>query len=277
MLESERGDEWMVGAKHDGRGACVCEFDEFGDPLLEEECPALAHGVCYDRFDRAFFLQQWVTRECPAVAHTGAAGAGILAVAFSPCMHPQRFATGGGDGAVIVWDAQTGKAEIRMHSPEQVNAVSFSADGARLASGRGRTSYSSHAAGGVPIEESNQFHGCVDVFDVTTGTLLHTFPQAGRFGVLEVDFSPAENHLLASASADIVLWDVDRGEEKSNFPSGMSFLKFSPDGRTIATASRPNAPSGLVLLDSETGEIRCTMVGHEAIVLRASFSVNPQP
>ena len=72
---------WDVasGAVHKvGTGACVCAVDELGSPVLLDGCPA--------------------------VAHIG----GIWYAAFSPC--GKRFATGGGDGAVIVWDVQSGQA-----------------------------------------------------------------------------------------------------------------------------------------------------------------------
>ena len=78
---------------------------------------------------------------------TGAHMRGLRAVAFSPC--GQRLATQGRVGAVILWDARTGEAENRMQEEAGFSmAITFSADGARLASG-GFTSIIVFDVGGI--------------------------------------------------------------------------------------------------------------------------------
>jgi WD40 repeat protein len=117
LWDAASGAVHRVGARHDGTGACICGGE--GEQILEA---------------------------CPVVAHT----AGLLEVAFSPC--GQRIATGGFGGAVILWDAQTGEAERRMHTgPGQIWSLSISADGTRLAS-----------AG---------YQGSIRVWDAATGAL----------------------------------------------------------------------------------------------------------
>jgi len=77
------GELHMVGATHDGTGACICELNEQDERALNEQCTVVAH-----------------TR-------------GLTALALSP--GGERLASGGWDPAVILWDALTGKAELSFH------------------------------------------------------------------------------------------------------------------------------------------------------------------
>ena len=175
---------------------------------------------------------------CPVVAHM----AGIHALAFAPC--GQMFATGDVDGAVILWDTQSGEAGHHMEGDDRtVYALGFSADGARLASG------------GVS--------GLIFVWDVPTGALLRTI-QASDDEVTGLHFSPTDSRRLASASDDgwVRLWDIDRGNKKKMF-AGLHFAVFSPDGGAIATASAPTE-GDVILFDIESGEERLTLVGHQS-------------
>ena len=187
---------------------------------------------------------------CPVNAHT----CGLLAVVFSPC--GQRLATGGKDG-VRIWDSQTGKAEHRMQGA--VWSLSFSAEGARLAGG----------GWDVPIR----------VWDVTTGALLHTMPQIFKGYPTRVYFSPSKSRILASTTHDTPhshnsLWDVESGEKLETF-AGSSFAAFSPDGRTIATTSAGSSMCDMLLLDSDTGTLRLSMIcRHKGEPTSASWSVD---
>ena len=103
----------MDGRSQDGTGACSCKVNDLGHRLLQAGCPVLAHT------------------------------AGLRALALSPC--GQKLASGDEDGVVILWDAHTGEAERRMEravgevfhieGASRVNSLSFSGEGARLASG----------------------------------------------------------------------------------------------------------------------------------------------
>ena len=55
-------------------------------------------------------LNPVVQEGCPVVAHTKR----IRALAFSPC--GRKFATGGGDGAVILWNTQTGEQSLSVRT-----------------------------------------------------------------------------------------------------------------------------------------------------------------
>ena len=212
-----------VGDSHDGTGACVCSLH----------------------------LDQRVVQEgCPVVAHTGQ---GICSVAFSPC--GETFATGGFDGAVIVWVVKTRNSQQRMmdEDPKMVSALSFSADGATLATGDGV--------------------GSICLWGTATGALLFRM-RAGYLGVKSLHSSPSNNNLLASVRGlDVAVWDMEKGEERGRkLPAG-GFAVFSPDGRTIATAG------GIYewdvhLFNADSGELLLTLVGHQNFVLSASFPQN---
>ena len=215
----------MAGATHDGTGACICRLQYHTHPSLKAECPV--------------------------VAHTG----GLLAVAFSPC--GLRFATGGLDGAVIVWNTQTGQVEHRMQgftrdSPSSWS-LTYSVDGARLASGSGDQK--------------------IRVWDTTTGALLRTIRGSHKL-LLHIQFSPSDNRRLSSAGGNgsIHLWDVDSGG-KERVLQGRKFAVFSPDGRTIATGSAPGK-GDIHLLDVESGLIRFRMISHEGSATSACFSID---
>jgi len=220
LWDAASGAVHMVGATHDGTGACICAENVQGRLVVQEGCPV--------------------------VAHTG----GLRAVAFSPC--GQRFATGGQDGAVVVWDIQTGEAGRRMVEEDvlggDILAVCFSASGARLASGG--------------------LDGSICVWD-TTGALL-LWKQEEE--VQSLHLSPTdENQLVIGTGQEVALWDVENGNEIWRI-LGYGFAVFSPDARSIA-CSFPGAYQ-VHLVDAHTGEFRLRMIGMPGYFSCAAFSVD---
>ena len=212
LWDVARGSLHKEGATHDGTGACTYVVQQEGRPV---------------------------------VAHTG--GFSPSVVAFSPC--GQRLATGGAGGAVVVWDAGTGKANHRMQGDAGfVCSLDFSADGARLACG--------------------SVDGLIRVWDVPTGALLRTMKGGGSYSVATVQFSPTNQEKLVSGGSEIQVWDVDSGE-KIKYIVGRRFAFFSPDGRTLATAS---AAGDVQLIDVNSGEFRLGGIGHERSVSCGCFS-----
>jgi len=228
LWDAASGAERMVGARHDGTGACICEVDDLGHRVLQEVCPVAAHT------------------------------AKICALAFSRC--GQMLASGDCDGVVILWIAQTGEAERRMQAGrEAIYSLAFSVDGVRLACDRG--------------------DGSVYVLDTTTGALLCRLSEwednVSAPPSDWVQFSPVNKFILATIAINrITLWDVDSGKKTMNF-AGTNFAVFSPDGRTIATASASvGSGSDVHLLDVETGVLRLRLTGHRRSVCSVSFSID---
>jgi len=224
LWDAASGAVHMVGATHDGTGACICAVDGQGWPVVQEGCPV--------------------------VAHTG----GLCAVAFSPC--GQRFATGGQDGAVVVWDIQTGEAGRRMVEEDilgvTISALCFSASGARLASGGQE--------------------GSICVWDTTGALLLWKHEEEEEVDSLH--FSPTdENQLVIGTGQEVALWDVENGNEIWSIV-GRRFAVFSPDARSIACGAPTADAYDVHLVDAHTGEFRLTMVGLTEYLSCAAFSVD---
>lgn len=233
LWEAANGEVHRVGDSHDGTGACICGVPKVGSRLLWEPLEG-----------------------CPVVAHSGR---GIWAVAFSPS--GLSLATGGGDGAVILWNVQTGKAARRMmeEDPEGVSALAFSADGSCLSSGT--------------------VEGIIFVWDTTTGAMLLRMHEDNPGEVKSLQFSPTDNNQLASAAeGEVALWDVvQRAMVRTSEERGRLAV-FSPDGRTLATVNGQGARD-VHLVDAETGAVRVRVVGHQQVVFCVAFSVTltPQP
>ena len=122
-----------------------------------------------------------------------------------------------------LWDVATAthKATLTGHT-DGVRSVSFSPDGATLASGGGR------------------WDETVRLWDVATGTLKATFTGHTDL-VFSVSFSP-DDTTLASGSYDstVRLWDVDTATHKATLTGhtdSVFSVSFSPDGTTLASGS----------------------------------------
>jgi len=143
------------------------------------------------------------------------------------------------------------EAGFRMQGED----IAFSVDGARLASGTGHTS--------------------IDVFDATAGAWLRTIEEDDR--VTCMSFSPTAISMLATATQGdaIHVWDIDSGEMIREIEGCSLIAIFSPDGRTIATASPVGRDlegmGDLQLMGAESGEMRRRIVAHESFITCASW------
>jgi len=232
LLDAASGFVCMTGARHDGTGDCSCNVIKRGGETGRRK--TLDAG-------------------CTVRAHTAA----VVTVAFSPC--GQRLATGGKDHTIIMWDVQTGRADLVLQGhTDIVRSVSFSANGERLASGSKDAS--------------------IRVWDATTGALLRAIPNAHDGSeVSSVHFSPMDSRRLASAQkfSTAKQWDVDSGATLHSFDGG-GFAVYSPDGLTIATAGfGPESKTcDVLLVDAETGALRLRLVGNKWWVHAAWWSVD---
>jgi len=125
----------------------------------------------------------------------------------------------GGTGVIFLWDLTTGQcvSTLSGHAGD-VNALAFSADGKRLASGG-----EDHA---------------VKVWDLETGRETLTLARH-KDRVTALAFSP-DGKRLASGSDDktVILWDTATGEAVkviTDHAGGLTAAAFSPDGKWLAT------------------------------------------
>ncbi len=98
------------------------------------------------------------------------------------------------------------------------------------------------------------------------------------FGAWAMSFSPDGKMLAATAGNGFRLWDVATGEMKVEARAGTTpemhvsavyWLAYSPDGKTIATASQDKT---IKLWDGQTGKYRATLKGHKEKVNCVAFS-----
>ena len=173
---------------------------------------------------------------------------GIWALALTP--DGRRLATGGNDGAVVIWEVGTGAWSVfPTDRPSTVMCLAFSPDGATIAAG---------------------YNGSeVVLWNVATGEKRATFlGHPNQF--LCLAFSP-DGRTLASGGAEsnIRIWDVQTGRTKSTLLDHhglVSALQFAPDGQTLASG----CVSGMVKLwDLASGkgrELRGSNLQHNPIL-----------
>jgi WD40 repeat protein/predicted Ser/Thr protein kinase len=191
---------------------------------------------------------------------------GVSSVAFSP--DEVTLASGSYDNTVRLWRISDGVLLHTLDSQTKfVHSVAFSPDGAMLASGAD--------------------DGTVRLWRVDDRTPLHTL--AGHAGsVRSVAFSP-DGTILASggcaklegewgcSEGEVRLWQVEDGTQLRTMVStreGYSnnwvhSLAFSPDGKTVASAS---GDSIVRLWRTSDGTLLTTLEGHLSAIFGIAFS-----
>lgn len=202
----------------------------------------------------------------------------------------QRLATGGGDGLMKVWDAESQQqvAEIESHG-DDVHAVAFSADGGSLysvsddmtvrktwiaptassnrngngESGKHRSIILGRHAATIPamalhpdgaILASASRDETIALWNTEKGGLIRAF-KGHTDDVMSIAFS-SDGGTLVSSSYDgtVRIWDVETGEAISVLEGhkGRAYaVAISPDGDTIASGGA----DGLIVWDRRSGQI----------------------
>jgi WD40 repeat protein len=185
----------------------------------------------------------------------------VRAVAFSA--DGSRVASGSADetirlwdpanGEPICWDAPAGEPScaLRGHT-DPVEALAFSPDGTRLASGSADNT--------------------VNLWDPGSGARVNSLREAGG-PVHAVAFS-TDGRLLAAASGDrkVWLWDASSGEplrELSGHGGAVTAVAFTPNGRLLVSAS---ADRTIRFWDPQTGAAGPVLRGHQNGITALAFS-----
>ena len=133
-----------------------------------------------------------------------------------------------------------------------VNAVAFSPDGSRIASG--------------------SYDQTLKLWDANSGDCLATM-TGHRGSICTVAYSP-EGSRIASGSDDqtLKLWDAVSGDCLATLTGHQGRVwaaAFSPDGRRIASCSSDQT---LRMWDADSGDYLSTLTGHQGIVFSVAFS-----
>lgn len=159
-----------------------------------------------------------------------------------------------GSSRVFLWDAATGSQRLELNAElaQRMTAVSFSADGLRLAAR-------------CPTH--------VIVWETISGRELARYPLLVRHELCAVALSPDGRTVAADApDGGITLFGVDGTAEPRRFVGHTQFvctLKFNRDGTRLASGSRDATAR---LWDVPTGRELHTFIGHADNVYALAFT-----
>jgi WD40 repeat protein len=141
----------------------------------------------------------------------------VLCVAWSP--DGKRLATGSSEGAVKVWDANSGKELLSLNGRGSILSIAWSPDGTRLATA--------------------SFDNTAKVWDAEAGKELLTLDFGLGGPVWSVAWSPDGKQLATgTGNSAAKVWDSKTRKELVTLSAhGVHSVAWSQDGRRLATGS----------------------------------------
>ncbi|MFF9028791.1 CHAT domain-containing WD40 repeat protein [Streptomyces iakyrus] len=195
------------------------------------------------------------TTPSPAITPSPDINTGRWVVSLA--IHPQgRLLATGARKLVRVWDVITGQPTWERQLggwSTMVNAVAFSPDGEKLATG--------------------STDNLARIWMIPTGSLSLELGH-GHF-VDAVDLDRTGSYLATgSADATACVWDLSTGSRVLSLrhPRAVKDVKFSPDGRLLLTASEDGKA---YIWDTDTGRQKAEIM-HRSFVLAVAFSLDGQ-
>jgi WD40 repeat protein len=188
----------------------------------------------------------------------------VLSVAFSP--DSQLLATAGDDNTIRVWRVdmpQQPPVVLRGHI-RAVYGIAFSTDGRWLASSS---------------EDDTVRLWSMDPLDGSS-RLIGVYPNAGRAQLRALDIGP-DNTLAVGFENGALLWNLDQlgtpPQTLSGHVGAVTAVKFSNDGRTVATASaggtllfwRLESPPVRIVLTAQGNPINSLAFNADGLMLAA--------
>jgi WD40 repeat protein len=218
----------------------------------------------------------------------------VHGIAFSP--DGSKIATGSDDKTIIIWNVTTGLpvfAKPLTGHTAAVNSVAFSPDGSMLVSGSNDQSinmwdmktglcqsipgHTKKVTSVVMSPDGRMIASASDDISIIVWD-IDACKQVRPKSVNEVNsvmLSRDDKMLIAASQYNIVLWNVDTGQQilARNGYSSILTSWMSPDNCLVACQSQDNA---IILWNVQTGEqvLSETLSGHSSFITCAAFSLD---
>jgi WD40 repeat protein/class 3 adenylate cyclase len=176
----------------------------------------------------------------------------VNSIAFSP--DGSMLATTGDDGALKVWNPETGELIASYRGEGPVWGPSFRADGSL-------------------VSAAWTDEGAVRVMDPATGRLVGAV-EGLLTGPFDTDLSPDGRRIAVTEAFDrkILIFHVASGKELfvlRGLRYGANSVAWNPEGRLIATAANDGS---VYIWDGRTGRQLSELIGHTGVVFTVDWS-----